>query len=148
ISSSLGLHISSDADVGFGTSKMTLNNPDGEIEVGGTAALFVRSANPILTINGSDIQAWGPDGTELVNPHNVYLYPLQTRTTIIAQTLGLTDMDFVSHDYEDLATHIIFTPRPVQPPQTGDTSTPMLYVLLLLLAAAGIAALRVRAVKR
>lgn len=135
VSSGIGVHVSSDTDYGFGTSTLTLNYPDGEVEAE-TAAVYARGANPSMVINGATMEAWQKDGTEIADPQIVSIFLDLTMTDYIAKTVGITDAVYTSADYEKKAARIIFTRLPY--PQTGDSSMPVLYGLGLLLAAAGL----------
>ncbi len=143
-SRTIGLHVSSDNESGFGSSKLILNNPSGEIETAGLAALFSRGAASTLAINGSSMQAWQVDTTEITDPKIITVFQDASQTKISAKTVGVADAIYMGTNYNKIATRIIFTRLPYQPPQTGDTSTPVLYGILTLLTAAGILLMRKR----
>ncbi len=151
----IGLHVSADNDFGFGKSTLILNNPTGEIQTVGHFAALSRGSNPTLEINGSSMQAWQEDGTEIVAPHAVTVFMDASRTDIYSLSIGSVDAVYLSTDYDTLASHILFTllpsplpsPLPSQFPQTGDSSTPALYTLALLFTAAAIVLLRRRSAR-
>lgn len=141
----IGVHVSSDNDYGFGTSTLILNNPSGEIDTSaGLDSVISRGAHPIFAINGSSMQAWQADSSEIANPKIITVFYNAAKTSIYSKTVGTTDAIYLGENANKTARHIIFTLLPYQPPATGDTGTPVFYGILLLLAAAGMLLMRVR----
>lgn len=144
----IGIHVSSDADSGFGVSTLTFNNPSGEIETKGINAVYARGTYPALAVNGASMQAWQEDGAEIVDPQIVTIFYNSSLTRLYARTVGIENSVAFTSAPNTNAARIIFTLLPPDPPQTGDSSAPALYALVLLLAAAGLVVLRLRAVRR
>lgn len=147
-SSAVGLYIGADNEHGSGVTKLILNNPSGEIDASYGTALYSRSSHPTIIINGATIQTWDKIGNEIENPRVISIFSDASMSTILAKSIGRADIVHLSYEYGLMADHIIFTPAPYTPPQTGDTSTPVLYGLLLLLSAAGVILIRIRTVQR